>query len=102
MSTPFKMKGFSGFGNSPVKDKDLPKGSKSESYKESKSKSTPTEISMSEEEALNMYVSTELKKRQDKRQPYMHKSVAVGDAQDEIDIADIKSKIGKIKGKDYY
>ena len=109
MAGPFKMKGSPmarnfGIGTSPAKDKiptDIEQTTRT-NYKSSKSKSTQNEKSMSEDEAENIYVSTELKKRQNKRQAYMHKSVAVWDAQDEIDIADIKSKRGKIKGKDYY
>jgi len=106
---PFKMKGSPmarnfGIGTSPAKDKiptDIEQTTRT-NYKSSKSKSTPKEKSMSEEEAENIYVSTKLEKRQGKRQPYMSKSLEVWNAQDEIDIADIKSKRGKTKGKDYY
>jgi len=50
----FKMKGFGGFGNSPMK-KDLPKGSKSETYKTSKSKSMNKELTGRKRELFERY-----------------------------------------------
>tara|TARA_R110002051_G_scaffold152881_1_gene225455 strand:+ start:230 stop:493 length:264 start_codon:yes stop_codon:yes gene_type:complete len=87
------MKGMS-FGNSPL-------------HQEKKKKKKKTIISIPgsvadaaiSQEGLD---AAELKKRQDKRQQYMINDRNIWNTQDEIDKADIKSKRGKIKGKDYY
>ena len=52
----YKMKGWGGYQNSPVK-KELPKGSKSESYKTSKSKSMNKEFTGKKSEAFEHYDS---------------------------------------------
>jgi hypothetical protein len=85
----YTMKGMS-FGNSPL-------------HQEKKKKKKKTIISIADaaisQEGLD---AAELKKRQDKRQQYMINDRNIWNAQDEIDKADIKSKRGKTKGKDYY
>ena len=55
-SSGFKMKRWSGYQNSPV-EKELPKGSQSESYKTSKSKSTSKELTGKKSESFEHYDS---------------------------------------------
>tara|TARA_R110000744_G_scaffold325927_1_gene431754 strand:+ start:735 stop:1070 length:336 start_codon:yes stop_codon:yes gene_type:complete len=52
----FKMKGWDGYQSSPLK-KDLPKGSKSASYKESKSKSMNKELTGKKSDSFERYDS---------------------------------------------
>tara|TARA_R110002073_G_scaffold54090_2_gene139411 strand:+ start:198 stop:473 length:276 start_codon:yes stop_codon:yes gene_type:complete len=91
MAGPFKMKGMS-FGNSPIASKAAGEAGK----KAAEVAKTLKSMTQDKKDAL------ELKRRQDKRQQYMINDQNIWDMQDEIDKADIKSKRGKVKGKDYY
>ena len=71
----FKMKGFRGFGNSPMK-KDLPKGFKSEAYKTSKSKSMNKELTGRKSEAFEHYDSMIQEIREDLFQERISKAEA--------------------------
>ena len=71
----FKMKGFRGFGNSPM-EKDLPKGSKSETYKTSKSKSMNKELTGRKSESFEHYDSMIQEIREDLFQERISKAEA--------------------------